>query len=210
MQIIADEAPLTPGMREKIYKECFSKNFSVGSVDGILAVYKSKYKEELQNSLQLIDEEWPLKYYSPLLKLFELGNNKGFSVYTYFIENMNSENFLDVLQVFNMAVWLGNDWQGMIPDSDNILQIKKILVDLCSNENDQLAVSAYETIESLCDEDDDIFSMELLQKLYRLSDRWPSRMRKVLKFPVRQNTIPHLQGLLITSLQKEDLEKHIL
>ncbi|MCL1969748.1 MAG: metallophosphoesterase [Bacteroidetes bacterium] len=210
MQIIADEAQLAPSMIETVYKTCFDKEFSTSSVNGIMAVYNSKYKEELQVSLQIIEKEWPLKYYSALFNLFELRNNKKFSAYTYFTEKINSENFLDVLQVFNMAVWLGNNWQETIPDTDNILKVKNILVDLCSNENDQLALSAYESLVSLCDYDDDIFSMKLLQVLYRLSDRWPTRMNQVLQFPIRQDTIPHLQGLIITSLQKEKLEKHIL
>ena len=174
-----------------------------------MAVYESKYKEELQNSLRCIDKKWQLKHYTALLELIELHRDKtkSFSAYVYFIENINSENLLNALGVFGLAIWLGGDWPGETPDSGNLSEIKKTLTDLCLNGDEHLAASAFEALDSLCDEDDDIWSIELLRKLFTLSEGWSSCMRKVLKFPVRKDTIPHLQGLILADTQKEKLEK---
>jgi len=210
MQIIADEAPLTPSIRNNIYKECFGYEFFIHTIDsGIMVVYKSKYSEELINSLQEINKEWPIKIYSNLFKLIELRYNEKeqFSIYNYFIQNLNSCDFPDVLQMLNLAILLGIEWQGIALDSDNTYILRNILIDLCSNENELIAISAYEILELWYNEDDYILPAKFLKELFKLSAKLPNCMQKAFNFPVRHDTILYLHGLVVNSLQKEDLIK---
>ncbi|MCL2685368.1 MAG: metallophosphoesterase [Candidatus Bathyarchaeota archaeon] len=211
MQIIADEAPLTPDLRKSIYRACFDDPLYKSSVDGIEVVYGSKYGQELQNSLPLSDKERSIKIYAPLLKLIELRKQKEFSVFDYFIENIDSNNILDALQVLEMAVWLGGDWQGTVSDPEQIYELKKRLASLCANEDKQIVMHAFDALDAFSDEyaDEDILTEKLLQDLLSLFDVRLSNMRIAGRFPVRRDNIPHLQGIKLTTLQKEQLEVHM-
>lgn len=217
MQIVADEAPLTADNRKLIYRACFDAPIQTGMIDGIQAVYNSVYSKELQELLRLLDKESSVKHRKPanlftqLLELFDLREQKDFSAFRHFTDNMNSENLLDVLRRLDLAAWIGGDWQGIVPDSDEILFVKKSVVALCANKDVWLADLAFTTLGSLCNEDDGLLSENLLFELLRCFDEISVKpsVATSLKFPVRQETIPHIQGTMLSIPQKEKLEEYI-
>jgi hypothetical protein len=203
MNMIADESPLTPDLREIIYNTCYGETIYPGAIDGIMAVYLSKYSNELHIILLKLDETRNSKLFKALFQLIELRKKPNFSIFTYYLENINSNNKMETLELFSIATWLRGDWQGVIPE--NIQIIKDNLIDLCLCDDIQLVKLAVESLFSLCDDEDDVYSGRLLHKLLELYDTWPNGIRFVFSFPVTKNTVLHLKGLSLSVDQRKDL-----
>ena len=145
MQIIADEAPLMHGTREAIYNTCFDGAIFSRVIEGIMAVYSSKYREELHNKLISLDETSSIGgIYIPLFELIESRKNSDFSVYQHYIENINSEKFLEAIKILDIAAWLGKDWLRMSPE--NIITIKTSFATLCLSDNTQFVCMAFSVL----------------------------------------------------------------
>ena len=202
MQMIADEAPLTLIFRERIYKACFVDcSINNKSINGIMAVYSSKYGEELKKVLEPLREDT----WVPVFRLIELRKKPDFSVYTYYFENRHSDKLIDLIRLLENATWLGENWTGKIPE--NIQDIKASLVDLCASEDTQIAKTVISALYFIGESDDIIFTGELLKLLLNLFNQGSDRIRIANKFPVTQDTIIHLQGASIIESRKHELEK---
>ena len=207
MHMIADEAALTPNIRSKIYISCYDTMVFTGSIDGIEAVYLSKFSEELQNVLRQLDEKRQHKLFNPIFQLLELRKNHGFSVFTYYWENINTEKAMETLCIFDIATWLGSDWLGIVPE--DMQSVKDSLISICFGEDRQLRKSAISTLHNLCGYDDPILSRQLLQKLLDLIDTWSYGMVLAYSFPITNDTILHIHGFYLSTLQKQDLDNRL-
>jgi hypothetical protein len=208
MKIVADEAPLTPIMRKTIYKICFDGcPLAKTSLKGILEVYSSKYCEELQNIMKPFDESRKVKLFVPLFNLIELHKKPNFSIFTYWFENMNSEKISETLAIFNISTWFWDDWQEDPPE--NIQTIKESLVNLCEGEDEQITILSFSALSSLCMDEDIIYSGKLLRRLFKLSNVWQGGMYNAIMFPVTKDTVLHIQGESLSSIQKGNLKKYM-
>jgi len=204
MQMIADEAPLALNFRERIYKACYIDcSINNSSISGIMAVYSSRYGEELKKILEpLSDSIWV-----PVFQLLELRKKPEFSVYSYYFENRHSDKLLDIIRLLENAAWLGEDWTGKIPD--NFQEIKESLVDLCASEDRQIAKTAFSALNFVAKSEDSIFTGKLLKILLNLFNEGGGGVRIANKFPITRDTIIHLQGVSIIESRKHDLEKGV-
>jgi len=205
MQMIADEAQLGSDMRERICKECFDDVVYGGVIDVIKAVHSSRYGTELQNVLESCNE----RVFAPLFKIFELRQDSEFSVFAHYFENKHSEKLIEALEILNIAAWLGKEWLGTIPD--NIKAVKEDIANLCLDEDEMLAKSAFDALYFLCADDELFFSGQLLQVLLKLSDSKPGLMNFAYKFPITQDTVLHLHlhGISLSEDQKRKIEERM-
>jgi predicted MPP superfamily phosphohydrolase len=208
MQMIADEAQLTYNMRENIYKACFDKPIVQSMINGIMTVYNlPKYSKEMKNILETFDESRMEKVFVPLFRLMELRKKPGFSVFTYWLENIDSEIKSEALAVLSIAAWLRGEWLG--ERFNNIQVIEETLIKIYEGDDDQLSVLALCTLNSLYDDEDDIFSGKLLHRLFKLTDIWQAGMRYARLFPIKKDTVLHLQGISLSQIQKDKLKVRI-
>ena len=207
MQMVVDEVPLNYDIRNEIYKTCFSNKLVKTQCDIITSLYQSKYLDELQSAFEQFDESRKQKVLMPLLGLITHKEKSDFSVFDYYLENMHTSNYLNAIRLLDIATWLKNNWLGEIPD--NIQLIKDDLLGLCLKGDTEFAIPAFSALYGLHDEDSDFFSSEMLKTLLRIIDVCPGTMVFADKFPITTDNILHLQGIVLSSNQKQLLHEEL-
>jgi hypothetical protein len=120
LQMITDEAYLTPSDREMIYKACFSANVESDIFrNEFLSIYESEHKDKMEIALKLLDQERKYPLYTPFFQFIkEFKANPTFSIFSYYKKIEKNNGLLEAIKVLAIVIWL--DWNSL-----NLKQIKK-------------------------------------------------------------------------------------
>jgi len=215
LRIVADEAELTPDDCNSIFQTCFSSTLYSGFVStNFWMACESRYKATIYNSLMQIDKSRHTPIFNTLFELKQLHDSKDFSILDYYFEKKNTGSIFDAVNMLSTETWINWSSHNAFPDTrqglkafldfkniknlnntlDNIETLRSDLVSFCMASDMKLAKIAFQALYYLCKNEDDIFSVTLLQAVLKIFDDHPPIVIFVDKFPINPETLLILHG----------------
>ena len=145
LQIVADEAPLTPDFRSEILDYCFNKSMRHEDIDIIKTILMGKYAEEFRSFIETLDNKKDVKTPSYTITINHLEKD-SFAEYEFYINNSKStdtEIVIEAILALDTALWIDREKTLEPLDISQKNMLKEDLFAFANNNDPKIQKAAF-------------------------------------------------------------------